>query len=57
VSKPVKLPRPKGFAECGTCINREFDPFQCANCVNSSNYQDEDSSAFLTLADLREMED
>ena len=57
MSKPVKLPRPKGFAECGTCINREFDPFQCANCVNSSTYQDEDSSAFLTLADLREMED
>lgn len=30
------------FAECATCINREFDPFQCQDCTDASNYEPED---------------
>lgn len=30
------------YPECDTCINREFDPFQCESCNNGSNYEPED---------------
>jgi hypothetical protein len=31
------------YPECGSCINREHDPFECDDCDDASNYiPDED---------------
>lgn len=30
------------FPECATCLNREFDPFQCKDCEDASNYEPEE---------------
>lgn len=30
------------FKECLTCVNREYDPFQCQGCVKASNYEAEE---------------
>lgn len=29
----------KGFKECVTCVNRKYDPFQCAKCVKASKWE------------------
>ena len=29
----------KDFPQCQSCINREFDPFQCIDCDNASNFE------------------
>lgn len=38
----MRKPRCGRFAECRTCINREFDPFQCETCEDASNYEPEE---------------
>lgn len=30
------------FEECGYCINREYDPFQCLDCENAENFEPEE---------------
>jgi len=40
------------FEECETCINREFDPFQCDSCEDASNYESEDNSEELTYTEF-----
>lgn len=32
------------YPQCETCVNREFDPFQCAECVDGRNYEPHDST-------------
>ena len=32
------------FPACESCINKKFDPFQCVECVNASNYEKADES-------------
>lgn len=32
------------FKECGTCINKTLDPFQCKGCRNAFNYDGGDAS-------------
>ena len=44
------------FPECGSCINREHDPFQCDDCEDASNYEpDEDSDSYeeMTYEDFK----
>jgi len=43
----------KGYDYCDSCINAEFDPFQCDDCDNGSNYEGEDESEALTVHDLK----
>lgn len=51
-----KTTRCGDFPECDSCINREFDPFQCEDCDDASNYEpagDEDDSQDMTLDEFR----
>jgi hypothetical protein len=34
-----------GYPECDSCLNREFDPFQCESCDDGSNYEPEEEMA------------
>lgn len=43
------------YPECETCLNREYDPFQCDMCEEGSHYENEDSEEFMTLQDLIQM--
>lgn len=43
----------KGFPECATCVNREFDPFECEKCKEGSNWEGEDDSEEITIHDLK----
>lgn len=36
------MSKPGQYPECDTCINREYDPFQCESCNHGSNYEPED---------------
>lgn len=45
----------KGYPECESCVNREFDPFQCDSCEDGSNYESEEEQDFLTIHDLIDM--
>lgn len=27
------------YAECDSCINREYDPFECESCEDASNFE------------------
>jgi len=40
------LKGPKGYPECKSCVNGEFDPFACETCEDGSNYEpyDDDMS-------------
>lgn len=33
------MPDSLRFPECRSCINREFDPFECRSCKNGSNME------------------
>lgn len=43
----------KGYEACRTCINREFDPFECEDCDDGSNWEGEDDSEELSIHDLK----
>lgn len=43
----------KGFKECATCVNREYDPFQCKKCENGDRWESDDDEDEDTLDDLR----
>lgn len=43
------------YPECDSCINREFDPFQCAECKNGSNYEGEDDSEKLSYHEFLDL--
>lgn len=40
------------FPDCESCINKEYDPFQCEGCVNGSNCELEDDTEELTYAEF-----
>ncbi len=44
------------FDFCGTCINRELDPFECEDCEDGDNYEpiEEDSVENLTYHEFIE---
>jgi len=50
-----KIRGPKGWPECNSCINREFDPFKCENCAAGGNYESEDDMDALTVHELLNM--
>lgn len=35
------MPSRDKYPECATCINREYDLFQCRGCREASNYEPE----------------
>jgi hypothetical protein len=39
--KTIKLYK---YEECESCLNREFDPFQCIDCEDAENFEPEDHS-------------
>lgn len=43
------------YPECDSCINKEFDPFQCDTCEDGSNYESEDDSEELTYAEFKDL--
>lgn len=46
------------FEECDTCVNEEFDPFQCEDCEDASNYEpieEYDEEEAMTLDEFRNL--
>jgi hypothetical protein len=56
-----KCSNPGQYPECGSCLNREFDPFQCEDCEDASNYEPdedgdlEDQAEDMTLDEFRSL--
>lgn len=42
--------RCQNYECCETCINREFDPFECEDCDEGSNYIGEDDEEMKGVA-------
>lgn len=38
------MPETLRFPECRSCINREFDPFQCGSCESGSNLETQEEN-------------
>ncbi|MDR9847036.1 hypothetical protein [Herbaspirillum huttiense] len=43
----------KGYDECDSCVNAEFDPFECDDCEDGSNWEPFDSDGELTTHELK----
>lgn len=43
------------FAECESCINKEFDPFRCETCVDGSNFEGEDDVEELSYHEFLDL--
>ncbi len=52
-SEPQMACRNK-YPECANCINREYDPFQCDDCEDASNFESDsdDDDAFDNSEEL-----
>jgi hypothetical protein len=50
-----EMPRCNKYEECETCINKEYDPFQCETCEDGSNYESDDDAESLTITEFAEM--
>ena len=42
-----------GYPECESCINGEFDPFECDDCEDGSNWEGEDEEFALANNELK----
>lgn len=63
-SRSAEAPVPKkakcggGGPECEGCLNAEFDPERCEDCVDGSNYEsddDYDRTDDMTVDDFRDI--
>lgn len=43
------------FPECESCINREFDPDQCEDCDDASNYEPDEEEDMGSVPDDEEV--
>jgi hypothetical protein len=44
----------RSFPQCDTCVNREYDPFECKRCVEGSHWQrDDDDVDWLTMHEFK----
>lgn len=37
--KRTEMASTNKFEECSRCVNREFDPFECDDCVDACNFE------------------
>jgi hypothetical protein len=45
----------KGFECCDSCLNGEYDPYECEDCEDGSNWEGADESKALTVHDLKDI--
>lgn len=46
------MPSEDLYPECATCINREYDPFECESCTEASNYEEESDEEELSYPEF-----